>query len=235
MAGRKALLSPQRLNRLASAAFGPRWKRELARAVGVRNNTVLEWASGDLRVSDKSAAIIVALCVSRARANLSEALKVRAEVRLAEKRSASSSSRPPSVRRSWHEARGLPEPSPKRPKPDRRFAEHRKMLAHRKPRARRAPSEKQLAYWASGAATENIAKGRAVNLARRRAAKELRTSQVPTSSALGVNAVFADHEDQACDEGHNGDRQNGKADVGDDLPAHASDSGHGHASQPSRE
>lgn len=173
-------LSTERLRRVATAAFGKRWQYQLAESMGVNDVTVARWSTGEIPVSAKSEAIIVALCVARCRANLAEALKVRREVATLAKahgeRRAAKASRPPDhptkqtpwwVARgqTWHEARGLPEPQPKPPKQKRKRPGK---LRPYKRRARKAPSEKQLAYWSSEAVRENgrrgLAKGRAVRL-----------------------------------------------------------------------
>jgi hypothetical protein len=158
-------LSPARLSRVASAAFGCRWQADLARSMGVERRTVVAWASGACPVSAKSEAIIVELCVARAKANLAEALKVRRELKVNAKQRAAYVPRPPSGK-GWHEARGLPQPPPKPAKPPHR----RKMFDKMKPRAKRAPSEKQLAYWRSEAVRENGRKGLAKAVAKRREA-----------------------------------------------------------------
>jgi hypothetical protein len=157
---------------VASAAFGCRWQAALARSLGVRRRTVVAWASGALPVSAKSEAIIIALCVARAKANLAEVLKVRRELKAqARAKYRARAQQTPSPRKTWHEARGLPQPPPKPP-------HRRKMFDKMKPRAKRAPSEKQLAYWRSEAVRENgrkgLAKGKAVrdaNYAKRLASK----------------------------------------------------------------
>jgi hypothetical protein len=173
-------LSPERLSRIASAAFGRRWQAHLAECMGVRRRTVVTWASGDLPVSAKSEAIIIALCVARCRANLAEALKVRREVAtLAKTRAARAASRIGQPEKpaplpwwkargqTWHEARGLPEPAPKPPKQPKRKPPG-KLRPYKKRQAKKAPSPAQLAYWASEAVRENgrkgLAKGRAVRL-----------------------------------------------------------------------
>jgi hypothetical protein len=140
--------------------------------MGVNAVTVAKWASGALGVSDKSEALIIALCVGRARANLSEALKVRREVeKLRKKRDNRASIDTPTIakpKRSWWEARSLLQPPPKPAKQKRR-----RMFGWKKPLTKRPPTAKQLAYWRSEAIREHGRKGLAVAAERRRSTQTL--------------------------------------------------------------
>lgn len=65
-------MTTERLLELGRAMYGPRWQREVARALGVADRTVRRWASGQ---SDIPAVVEVRL-VGVARVRVGELLRV---------------------------------------------------------------------------------------------------------------------------------------------------------------
>ena len=61
-------MTPTDLTSIATAMFGPRWQRELERALGVDDRLVRRWAAGDVPIPDARTAQIRSLARDRAKA-----------------------------------------------------------------------------------------------------------------------------------------------------------------------
>lgn len=62
-------MTPTQLSTLANWAFGPQWRRRLARELGVGIKTVERWGQGRRPMPDATARRVAMLCLAVLRAN----------------------------------------------------------------------------------------------------------------------------------------------------------------------
>jgi hypothetical protein len=65
----------QRLEKAAVAAFGPKWKRPLAKAMGEHHTQVMRWASGASEISDEKLEMAISRMKELARERINELTK----------------------------------------------------------------------------------------------------------------------------------------------------------------